>query len=160
MTRTSLSICWDYPVPRIVSHPSSSESSSSSARGPFTLDYHKTSNKTPAEPASVALKAGGEGNTAPVETAIYNTHEPPEDHVVTYCNSVTTAGKSSAKNPDSICSPASVVLANVAAPFYLYTQLKGKLDLWDKILKGLLGRAIAPSSPGCWMIGAAEGGRA
>lgn len=63
--------------------------------------------------------------------SIYNTVNPPEDHIATYC---ANTKNDPPKKPSYELSPLSLVVANVAAPLYLYTSLKGKSDLWDKLL--------------------------
>ncbi|KAJ5335834.1 methyltransferase [Penicillium brevicompactum] len=62
---------------------------------------------------------------------VYNTVNTLEDHIVTYCaNTKKDPSKKASYEP----SPFSLAVANVAAPLYLYTSLKGKSDLWDKLL--------------------------
>lgn len=63
--------------------------------------------------------------------SVYNTDNSPEDHIATYC---ANTKKEPPKKPSYELSPFSLVVANVAAPLYLYTSLKGKSDLWDKLL--------------------------
>lgn len=80
-----------------------------------------------------------EDNTSPIHAttagetslSVYNTINSPEDLIVSYC---ANTKKDPPAKPSYELSPLSLVVANVAAPLYLYTSLKGKSDLWDKLL--------------------------
>lgn len=65
---------------------------------------------------------------------IYNVAEPPVNH----CNALqSTARKVLSKPSYGIDAPLGLIMSNVLAPLYLYSTLKGKFDVWDKLLEAV-----------------------
>lgn len=66
-------------------------------------------------------------------SSVYAPGTAPEDLVLKYCKDSKSSAKPSYA-PPVVAGTVSAVVANIAAPFYLYTQFKGKSDVWDRLL--------------------------
>lgn len=74
---------------------------------------------------------------------MYHVSEPPINHIAEL---QFTARRVPSKPSYGLDSPLGLVLSNVFAPLYLYSSLKGKFDVWDKLLTNVPSETLTAST--------------
>ncbi|KAL1847325.1 hypothetical protein Plec18167_001402 [Paecilomyces lecythidis] len=73
--------------------------------------------------------------------SIYTTPTPPPNHIAHIASN--TPNRPIPHKPSyGIDSPLGLALSNVLSPLYFYASLKGKFDLWDDILEGVVDQTV------------------